>query len=240
MWPCRVRRLSSSTARSTSPDAVPGSIELVIFDCDGVLVDSERLSVEVDRHVLAHFGWDLTHEEIVHRFVGRSADHFRAEIEAHVGRRLGDDWEEPFQHLYREAFDRELVAVDGVEAALDAIPLATCVASSGSHEKIRRTLGLTGLLARFDGRIFSADDVDEGKPAPDLFLHAAARMGVAPSRCAVVEDSRFGVRAARAAGMRSYGYAGGLTPAKWLEGENTEVFSDMAELPALLGVVAAG
>lgn len=213
-------------------------IELVIFDCDGVLVDSEKLSVEVDRRVLATLGWNLTDEEIVHRFVGRSAGHFRAEVEAHLGKSLPDDWEDPFQHLYIEAFERELEAVDGVQSALDAIPVATCVASSGPHEKIRRTLGLTGLLSRFDGRIFSADDVITGKPAPDLFLHAAARMGVAPSRCVVVEDSRFGIEAARAAGMRSYGYAGGLTPQEWLVGENTEVFTDMADLPGLLGVAA--
>jgi len=219
---------------------VSAPFELVIFDCDGVLVDSERLSVEIDREVLATLGWKLTPEEIVHRFVGRSTDHFRAEIEEHLGCALPDDWESPFQPLYVEAFERELDAVDGVESALDAISVPTCVASSGPHEKIRRSLGLTGLLSRFDGRIFSADDVVEGKPAPDLFLHAAARMGVAPSRCAVVEDSRFGVQAARAAGMRSYGYAGGLTPAEWLAGEDTEVFSDMAELPALLGMAAAG
>lgn len=213
-------------------------IELVIFDCDGVLVDSEKLSVEVDRRVLATLGWNLTHEEIVHRFVGRSAGHFRAEVEAHLGKSLPDDWEDPFQHLYFEAFERELEAVDGVQSALDAIPVATCVASSGPHEKIRRTLGLTGLLSRFDGRIFSADDVVTGKPAPDLFLHAASRMGVAPSRCVVVEDSRFGIEAARAAGMRSYGYAGGLTPQEWLVGENTEVFTDMTDLPVLLGMAA--
>lgn len=215
-------------------DAAP--IALVIFDCDGVLVDSERLSVEIDRRVLADLGWDLTQEEIVHRFVGRSAAHFRAEIEEHRGRPLPDDWEEPYQRWYVEAFERELAPVPGILEALDGIVVPTCVASSGSHEKIRRTLGLTGILPRFQGRIFSADDVSAGKPAPDLFLHAASALGVDPARCVVIEDSRFGVEAARAAGMRSFGYAGGLTPAEWLTGDGTTVFDDMAELPALLGM----
>lgn len=200
--------------------------ELILFDCDGVLVDSEKLSVEVDRRVLAEFGWHLSAEEIVHRFVGRSGAHFRAELEAHLGRALTDDWEAPYHAWYAAAFERDLEAVPGVAAAIDAIPIRNCVASSGSHVKIRTTLGLTGLLPRFEGRIFSAEDVANGKPSPDLFLHAAASMGVAPAECIVVEDSRFGVQAARAAGMRVLGYAGGLTPAAWLAGA-TAVFTDM-------------
>lgn len=209
-------------------------VDLVIFDCDGVLVDSEKLSIEVDRRVLADLEWSLSRDEILHRFVGRSSAHFRAEIEAHLGRRLPDDWETPYQPWYLDMFARELTAVAGVETALDDITTTTCVASSGAHAKIRRTLGQTGLLPRFDGRIFSADDVANGKPAPDLFLHAAERLGVSPERCVVVEDSRFGVRAARAAGMRVLGYAGGLTPADWLEREGAIVFTDMRELPGLV------
>ncbi|HWV50115.1 MAG TPA: HAD-IA family hydrolase [Microbacterium sp.] len=213
-------------------------IELVIFDCDGVLVDSEKLAVRVDRRVLADLGWELSERDIVHRFVGRSAAHFRAEVEAYLGRPLPDDWEAPYQHLYDDAFERELEAVAGVVGALDRIApaLATCVASSGSYEKLDRTLGMTGLLPRFEGRIFSAVDVENGKPSPDLFLHAAARMGAAPEACVVIEDSRFGVAAARAAGMRALGYAGGITPREWLEGESTTVFDDMTNLPELLGL----
>lgn len=210
-------------------------VDLVIFDCDGVLVDSERLSIEVDRRVLADLGWTLSREEILHRFVGRSSAHFRSEIEAHLGRSLADDWETPYQPWYVDAFERELTPVPGIEAALDELSVTTCVASSGAHSKIRRTLGLTGLLPRFEGRIFSADDVENGKPAPDLFLHAADRLGIVPDRCAVVEDSRFGAQAARAAGMRVFGYAGGLTPAEWLEREGATVFTDMRGLPSLLG-----
>jgi beta-phosphoglucomutase-like phosphatase (HAD superfamily) len=115
-----------------------------------------------------------------------------------------------------------------------------CVASSGDHAKIRRNLAKTGLLDRFDGRIFSGDDVLHGKPAPDLFLHAADVMGADPARCAVIEDSRHGVVAARAAGMAAFAYAGGVTPAAALEGAGTTVFDDMRALPELLGLIDGG
>lgn len=130
--------------------------------------------------------------------------------------------------------DNGLEAVDGLPEALAAIDLPVCVASSGSHEKMRHTLGRTGLYERFAGRIHSATEVARGKPAPDLFLYAAERMGVDPAACAVVEDSRPGVEAARAAGMRAFGYAGGLTTAELLEGPDTVVFDDMRKLPGLL------
>jgi HAD superfamily hydrolase (TIGR01509 family) len=208
--------------------------ELVIFDCDGVLVDSEKLAVKVDAFVLAAVGWPLSEAEIVERFVGRSYRDMTAAIEEHLGRPLPPGWDAPFRHLYRETFDADLTEVDGVTEALDALTLPSCVASSSSHEGLRHTLGLTGLYERFEGRIFSATEVEHGKPAPDLFLHAARTLDVEPARCVVVEDSRYGVTAARAAGMRAYGYCGGLTPAAWLEGPNTTVFNDMRNLPALL------
>jgi HAD superfamily hydrolase (TIGR01509 family) len=142
--------------------------------------------------------------------------------------------------LHAEYVDEGLTVVDGIREALAgvaALGLETCVASSGGHAKMRHTLGRTGLYETFAGRIFSAQDdpeVAEGKPAPDLFLHAARRMGVEPAGCVVVEDSRPGVLAARAAGMRSYGYAGGVTPAARLAGPGTVVFDDMRKLPELL------
>jgi HAD superfamily hydrolase (TIGR01509 family) len=210
------------------------ALELVIFDCDGVLIDSERIAVRTDVKVLAKLGWVLTEAECIERFVGLSDKTIKAAIEAHLERRLPDDWDAEFRPLYRDAFAAELLPVPGVVEALDRITLPTCVASSSSHDKLRFTLGLTGLYERFTGRIFSACDVARGKPAPDLFLHAAARMGVSPAACAVVEDSRYGVEAARAAGMRAFGFAGGLTPRAWLEGPGTVVFSDMRELPELL------
>jgi HAD superfamily hydrolase (TIGR01509 family) len=208
--------------------------ELVIFDCDGVLVDSERLAVKIDAVVLADLGWPMGEDEIVERFVGVSQRDMGAIIGRHLGRTLPDDWSAPYRHLYREAFERELTAVEGVAEALDALTLPTCVASGTSHSGLRHVLGLTGLHDRFAGRIFSASDVAHGKPAPDLFLHAARTLGVEPAACLVVEDSTHGVAAARAAGMRAFGYAGGLTRASLLAGPHTTVFTEMRELPALL------
>jgi HAD superfamily hydrolase (TIGR01509 family) len=206
--------------------------ELVIFDCDGVLVDSERLVVRVEAEILARLGWPLSEAEIIERFVGRSAPYMHGEIERQLGRSI--DWESEFEARYAEAFERELVAVPGVVDALDRITVPTCVASSGSHERMRRTLGLTGLAERFAGRIFSADDVARGKPAPDIFELAAATLGVAPARCCVVEDSVSGVTAARAAGMAVFAFAGGVTDGSRLAADGVTVFDDMASLPDLV------
>ena len=207
--------------------------DLVIFDCDGVLVDSERLAVRTEAAILSGLGWPLSEADIVERFVGRSAAHMQGAIEDHLGRSI--DWEAEFESRYREVFERELVPVDGIIEALDRITVPVCVASSGSHDKMRFTLGRTGLLDRFDGRIFSVDDVAHGKPAPDVFVLAADRMGVPPDRCAVVEDSLSGVTAGLAAGMAVFAYAGGVTGVGKLSIGDAVVFDDMRELPALLG-----
>jgi HAD superfamily hydrolase (TIGR01509 family) len=221
---------------------VAGPIELVIFDCDGVLVDSERLAVRIEAEVISSLGWPLTESEIIDRFVGRSDADMQAEIERHIGRAV--DWEVEFAPRYRDVFARELTPVDGVVDALDAIDavnVATCVASSGTHEKLQFTLGLTGLFDRFAGRIFSASEVASGKPAPDLFLRAASRMGVEPARCAIVEDSVAGVVAGTAAGMRVFAFAGGVTGASKLRRDGVAVFDDMRTLPALLtGSISTG
>ena len=209
-------------------------VELVIFDCDGVLIDSERLAIKVDVVVLGELGWRLSEAEVIERFVGRSDRDARAAIEEHLGRKLPAGWADAVEHRYREAFATALTPVEGVLDALDRITHPTCVASSATHDHLRYTLELTGLYHRFAGRIFSADDVAMGKPAPDLFLLAAEQMGATPGGCVVVEDSRYGVQAARAAGMDALGYAGGLTPASVLEGPRTVVFDDMRTLPQLI------
>jgi HAD superfamily hydrolase (TIGR01509 family) len=203
--------------------------DLVVFDCDGVLVDSERLAVRTEARILSNLGWPLTEADIVERFVGRSARYMKGEVERHIGRPV--DWEVEFERSYRDVFERELAPVDGVVEALDTIVVATCVASSGSHERMDFTLGLTGLRDRFRGRIFSVDDVVNGKPAPDIFLHAARTMGTEPARCAVVEDSVSGVAAGLAAGMKVFAFAGGVTPASR---DEVVVFDDMRLLPELL------
>jgi len=213
-------------------------IELVIFDCDGVLVDSERIAVRVDVTILTELGWTLTEDEVVERFVGRSDEDMTRAIEEHLGITLGPGWDARFAPRYRDAM-AELTVVEGVPEVLDAADaagLAYCVASNGSHDKIRHSLGLTELHHRFIDRMFSVDDVTRAKPAPDLFLHAAATIGVAPESCAVIEDSRYGVAAAHAAGMRVFGYGGGVTPAEWLDGSGTIVFEHMRDLPDLLGL----
>ncbi len=211
---------------------------LVIFDCDGVLVDSEGIVVRILGELLAEQGAPMTPDEIIHVFVGRSEhtilNAVGEQIAAREGRAVSPDIGDRFRTLYRDAFEHELQRVDGVSEALEAITLPSCVASSSTVARLRHTLELTGLLERFEGRIFSAEQVAHGKPAPDLFLFAAATLGVEPSACAVIEDSQYGVQAARAAGMRSFGYAGGLTDADKLAGEGTVVFTDMRELPGLL------
>jgi HAD superfamily hydrolase (TIGR01509 family) len=210
------------------------AVELVIFDCDGVLIDSERLAVKVDVLLLRDLGWPLSEAEVIERFMWRSDREARLVIEAHLGRKLPEGWVDRQKSLYEEVFTAELAPVSGVLEALDRIALPSCVASSATHDYLRFTLGLTGLYERFAGRIFSSEDVSRGKPAPDLFLHAAEWMGAEPAGCVVVEDSGPGVEAARAAGMRILAFTGGLAPPKRLEGPDTILFDDMRELPRLL------
>lgn len=203
---------------------------LVIFDCDGVLVDSEVISVMVDQLVLADLGWSISVEEIIDRFVGRSHAYFLEVVEEHLGRKLPDDWEDSYQHLYRQALAQDLRLVDGIAEALEEIDLPTCVASNGSHSKMEFTLKRADLWSRFEGRIFSAADVAHGKPAPDLFLHTAKTLGYEPSNCIVVEDSPAGIQAALAAKMKIIAYAGGVISRSKLEGEAVIVIDHMNQL----------
>lgn len=217
--------------------------DLVIFDCDGVLVDSERLIVKVEAQICRERGWDLTEDDVIREFVGLSDAAMRARLSELVGEELAEGWDAEYADRYRTALACDLEAVSGVADAIDAIEaagLATCVASSGSHEKMALTLGKTGLFDRFSGRIFSATDpeVADGKPAPDLFLHAASRLGVDPGRCAVVEDSPFGLAAALAAGMTPFGFAGSVIPVERLALDGVTVFKSMTDLPSLVAVAA--
>ena len=188
-------------------------IRLVIFDCDGVLVDTEPVANRVLAEMVSAEGLPTTAAESMRRYMGRSMPAVITTIEAELGRELGPAFADEYYRRIFAAFDRELTEVPGAAAAVDAVEragMAVCVASSGPYEKMRRTLGRSGLLPRFEGRIFSATEVARGKPFPDLFLHAASRMEVAPGECVVVEDSPAGVAAARAAGMRAVGLAGPL------------------------------
>ncbi len=208
---------------------------LVIFDCDGVLVDSETLAARVSQRVLADLGFEVPMSDVFDRFAGASAEVFEAGVAAVIGRPLEPGWDSAYHDWYAEAFRTELRPVPGIGEALAELRLPRCVASNSGRARIRETLALTGLLEHFEGRIFSAEDVPRGKPAPDVFLRAAECMGATPDRCVVVEDSTFGVQAARAAGMRVLAYAGTVPPER-LMGVGTIVFHDMA---ALAGLIAA-
>ena len=214
------------------PD-LPGPT-LVIFDCDGVLVDSERLSHEVLRQMLAEQGVHLTLEQTFERFMGSSDARTLDLLDSLLGGAAPAGFMPEFVRRSLEAFGESLAPVPGVPALLATLRWPCCVASNGPREKMRFTLGHTGLLPRFEGRLFSAQDVRLPKPAPDLFLHAARSLGAQARHCVVVEDSATGVTAARAAGMRVLGYAAMGQADKLRRAGADVVFSNMAELPALL------
>lgn len=206
---------------------------LIIFDCDGVLVDSEPLQNRVFYRMLGELGWDAGYEQTVRTFIGRSMADCLAIAERRLGRALPADFEARLQEETFATFDRELGPVPGVEQALDRIKTPVCVASSGSLTKMRKTLTLTGLLPRFEGQMFSATQVERGKPHPDLFLYAAREMGVSAAGCALIEDSNAGVQAGRAAGMTIFGYAA-AGQGEALVAAGATVFDDMRALPDLL------
>lgn len=217
---------------SASPPA------LVIFDCDGVLVDSEPIANRVFARMLAGQGLVFTEAQMDELFLGRTMAHCLAVAEERLGRPLPEDFEVEHDRRLFEALAAELAPVPGVQQVLDGLASPFCVASNGSPDKLRFSLERVGLQPRFEGRMFSAAQVARGKPAPDLFLHAAQRMGMAPAGCVVVEDSPTGVTAGVAAGMRVLGFAARTPTAHLREAGAHQVFARMDELPALLGVPA--
>jgi HAD superfamily hydrolase (TIGR01509 family) len=212
---------------------------LVIFDCDGVLVDSEPLANASFSASLKTVGLDWSVEETMRRLMGRSLKACGEIVEAELGRKLPADFFEKMQaRTYQSFRDAPLKPVAGVKeavAAVQAAGSATCVASSGSVDKMKFTLGLTGLWDLFDGRVFSSGQVPRGKPFPDLFLHAAIAMNVQPFDCVVVEDSLPGVQAARAAGMRVLAYVGApYAERDAMAAAGALLFKDMKQLPELV------
>lgn len=208
--------------------------KLIIFDCDGVLVDSERIANQVLVEMLNELGLPLTLEDMFEQFVGHSMSQCLDKITSMLGRRLPAEFLPHYRARAKDALESGLLPVPGIEDALDRLTLPTCVASSGDHEKMRTTLGVTGLLRRFEGRIFSVTEVANPKPAPDVFLHAARRLNVLPADCLVVEDTPTGVASAVAAGMTVFGYCG-LTPAHRLRAAGAhQVFDNMGVLPGMV------
>jgi len=232
-----VLRLLIPKDSERTPERGHQTYDLVIFDCDGVLVDTEGICVAVESRVLTELGWPMQPPEVARRWLGRSSADQLAEISEQLGPEAAQRFDALTTSETRKEFERSLVAVDGVRPLLDhldSIGLPYCVASSSTPDRMRLTLGVAGLMGRFAGSLFSAEEVPQGKPAPDLFLHAAQRMGVAPERCVVVEDSVYGVQAAQRAGMAVFAYAGGLTEARALAATGATVIHDLRDLFALL------
>jgi len=215
------------------------SFDLIIFDCDGVLVDSEVISCRAHAEVLSRHGYPITQEQVFDRFLGRSTRQANSEVEAELGRALPEDFHVQLQDEQLRSFGADLEAIPHIHSALDMISQAVCVASSGSHQRMRVTLGRTRLTDRFAPNIFSASQVVNGKPAPDLFLFAAHQMNVPPERCLVIEDSVAGIAGAIAAGMPVLGFHGGSHcregyGAKLRDAGATATFDDMRQLPELI------
>ena len=214
------------------------SPSLVIFDCDGVLVDTEPVANRALARFLGECGYEISYEECRRLFVGRTMQAVQEHVEDALGRPLGSDWPARIRDETLKAFAQGIEPVAGAREVLEALAAREkpcCVASSGRFEKMRFTLGATGLLPLVEDVLFSAEEVAHGKPAPDLFLHAAARMGHAPESCLVIEDSLPGVQAGVAAGMSVIGYAGDpMTDAAALKREGAHVISDMSALLNLI------
>jgi HAD superfamily hydrolase (TIGR01509 family) len=212
--------------------------ELIIFDCDGVLVDSELITNRVFAAMLNGLGIHVSIEDMFERFVGRSMPQCLEIITGLLGRPVPDGFVEDYHARSAAALKQELKAVPDIEMVLATVGLPFCVASSGTHEKMQTTLGITGLLPQFNGRMYSVTEVARSKPDPDVFLYAARQQGVVPAACAVIEDTPTGVRAGVAAGMTVFGYCA-LTPkAKLIEAGAHHTFERMRDLPQLIAGTA--
>jgi HAD superfamily hydrolase (TIGR01509 family) len=211
---------------------------LVIFDCDGVLVDSELITNRVFAQMLNELGIAISLEDMFERFVGRSMPQCLQTLAGMLGHPVPGHFVEEYHTRSTAALKSELKAVAGIETVLAALRIPFCVASSGSHEKMHTTLGITGLLPQFLGKMYSVTEVAQSKPFPDVFLHAARQQGVLPADCAVIEDTPTGVKAGVAAGMTVFGYCA-LTPGRRLvEAGAHHTFERMRDLPDLIS--AAG
>jgi HAD superfamily hydrolase (TIGR01509 family) len=216
--------------------------ELFIFDCDGVLVDSERLVSRIIAEFLTERGLPIQPEGLRARLKGKTMKALADWAEAQPGHWLPSDWLFELGIATAQGFQRDLRPVAGVGAVLDRLVeqgASICVASNSSPARLALSLAVTGLERYFGGRAYSAARVPKPKPAPDLFLHVAADVGAVPERCVVIEDSPSGVRAARAAGMSVLGYAAD-EDSQVLEAAGARVFESMAELPELLGLADHG
>lgn len=183
-------------------------IKLIIFDCDGVLVDSEILSQRVLLHMLKGIGVNASEDYFYTHFLGYNFEHVTAKVLEDFSVTLTSEFRESYRKALVKVFASELVTTVGLNGLLSQLNVSSCVATSGSPEKVKHSLSFTGLENFFNGRVFTSSEVEKGKPAPDLFLYAAAKMGVLPENCLVIEDSPTGIKAALAANMRVIRYTG--------------------------------
>ena len=208
----------------------------IIFDCDGVLVDSEAISARVFIQMLSELGCVLDFETVVQQITGTSMKENLAFFEKHAGRHLPENFEQEFRRRSFEAYKTDLKAIPGVHELIEKISVPIGVASSGPCKKIKLNLTTTGLIDNFKGNIFSSYDIGSWKPEPDIYLHAARQLGYEPTECVVIEDSVAGVKAARAGGFDVYVFGNEKTKSQFEElGAN--VFMNMPELGALLEMV---
>ena len=214
------------------------SPDLVIFDCDGVLVDSERLANQVFAQILLEeCGLQFSLQEMFDHFVGRSMDQCWQLVTEMLGKDAPLTLKQRYHHETIAALAESVQPVKGIESVLkklDRLEIPYCVASSGSYEKMQTTLGKTGLINYFHERLFSTSEVKNGKPHPDIFIFAAEKMRLQPEHCLVVEDSPAGIMAAKAAGMTVFGYAELMNPQKLLQAGADSVFDDMSQLSRYL------
>jgi HAD superfamily hydrolase (TIGR01509 family) len=209
-------------------------IQLIIFDLDGVLVDSTELYNRLLHEMVMENSIEMPYENFVASINGLSLESCLASIEKQSGKVLPDNFAAEYEERAIDIFREKLRPIPGVFTALNSIKQPICVASGSSHRRIKLSLSLTGLLPKFADNIYSASDVLRGKPAPDLFLYAAKQMGHAPKHCAVVEDSVPGVKAGVAAGMTVFAYVKPETETTLVEAGAHFVFQDMHKLPDLL------
>ena len=178
---------------------------LIIFDCDGVLIDSEMISIRLLHQLFVESGAKLTELDVMQRFQGRSLKSALEEVKAEFGVEVSEHAVNAMNAKLFDAFARDLTQVEGVQHFIESLDNEVCVASSSHPERLEHSLGVTSLLRYFDGHIYSATMVKRGKPAPDLFLLAAQEMGYSPQHCVVIEDSPYGILAAKSAGMHAIG-----------------------------------
>lgn len=213
--------------------------EFVILDNDGVLVDTESAANTVLAKLLSSYGLPTTVEDSFRLYLGTSLGYVRSRAEQALGRPLPLTFEADYHSRLFEALGDGPSSIPGVREALERLGLEFCVASSGSLERIERTLRKAGLWGMFHDRAFSAESVGASKPAPDLFLHAAESMGVEPAQCIVVEDSAWGIQAANSAGMTSWGFAY-RTPVGRLARATGGILRSMSELGSVRGSSGLG